>query len=53
MSEKQKQKKEVFLVNNRECFALSHFVFTKQNQIFVFVSSTAKVLNVVNYHITT
>ena len=34
MSEKQKQKKEVFLVNNRECFALSHFIFTKQKPDF-------------------
>ena len=31
MSEKEKQRKEVFLVNNRECFALSHFLFTDQN----------------------
>ena len=27
MSEKEKQGKGVFLVNNRECFALSHFIF--------------------------
>ena len=26
-----KQKKEVFLVNDRECYALSHFIFTKQS----------------------
>ena len=25
MSEKEKQRKGIFLVNNRECFALSHF----------------------------
>ena len=31
MSEKAKQRKGVFLVNDRECFALSHFIFTKQN----------------------
>ena len=29
MSEKENQKKGVFLVNDRECFALSHFIFTK------------------------
>ena len=29
ISEKEKQKKGVFLVNDRECFALSHFIFTK------------------------
>ena len=52
MSEKEKQRKGVFLVNNRECFASSHFIFTKQNEIFVSVSSTIKVLNVVSYHIT-
>ena len=28
---KGKQKKGVFLVNNRECFELSHFTFTNQN----------------------
>ena len=28
---KQKKKKGLFLVNDRECFALSHFIFTKQN----------------------
>ena len=53
MSEKEKQKKEVFLVNDRECFALSHFIFTKQNHIFVSVSLTVKVLNVASYNITT
>ena len=31
VSEKEKPKKEVFLVNDRECFALSHFILTKQN----------------------
>ena len=31
MSEKEKQMKGVFLVNNRECFALSHFTLTNQN----------------------
>ena len=31
MSDMGKQRKEVFLVNNREYFALSHFSFTKQN----------------------
>ena len=31
MSEKGKQKKEVFLVNDRECYALSHFIFAKQS----------------------
>ena len=30
MSEKKKQRK-VFLVKDRECFALSHFLFTNQN----------------------
>ena len=29
ISEKEKQKKGVFLVKDRECFALSHFIFTK------------------------
>ena len=28
---KEKQRKGDFLVNNRECFALSNFIFTKQN----------------------
>ena len=28
---KRKQRKRVFLVNDREYFALSHFIFTKQN----------------------
>ena len=27
MSDNEKQRKRVFLVNNRECFALSHFTF--------------------------
>ena len=31
MSEKEKQKEGVFLVNDRECFASSHFTFTNQN----------------------
>ena len=31
MSQKGKQKKGVFLVNDRDCFALSYFVFTNQN----------------------
>ena len=31
MSEKEKQRKRVFVVNNRECFALSHFTFANQN----------------------
>ena len=53
MSEKEKQRKWVFLVNDRECFALPHFISTKQNYIFASVFSTVKVLNVVNYHITT
>ena len=52
MSEKEKQGKEIFLVNDRDCFALSHFVLTNHNQIFVSVSSTAKVVNVANCHIT-
>ena len=39
MSEKEKQKEGVFLVNDRECLALSHFIFTNQNQVFVSVSS--------------
>ena len=30
MLEKKKQKKVEFLVNDRECFALSHFIFTNQ-----------------------
>ena len=50
MSEKEKRRKGVFLINNRECFALSHFIFTTQNQIFVSVSSAAKNANVANYH---
>ena len=31
MSEKENQRKGVFVVNNRECFALSHFIFSNQN----------------------
>ena len=31
MSEKEKQRKGDFLVNDRECFALSHFIFANQN----------------------
>ena len=31
MPEIEKQVKSVFLVNDRECFALSHFIFTNQN----------------------
>ena len=31
MSEKEKQRKRVFVVSNRECFALSHFTFANQN----------------------
>ena len=31
MSEKEKQRKRVFLLNNTECFALSHFNFTNQS----------------------
>ena len=53
MSEKEKKKKGVFLVNNRECFALSHFTFTNENKVFGPVSSSVKVANVANYHITT
>ena len=30
MSEKEKQRKGVFLVNNREYFILSHFIFTEE-----------------------
>ena len=52
MSEKEKQRKGVFLVNDRECLALSHFIFSNQNYVFVSVSSTVKVVNVGNYHIT-
>ena len=52
MSEKEKQRKGVSLLNDKECFALYHFIFTKQNEIFVSLSSTVKVLNVANYHIT-
>ena len=31
MSEKEKQKKEVFLVNDRECLALYNYLFPNQN----------------------
>ena len=31
MSDYKKQWKGVFLVKDRECFALSHFIFTNQN----------------------
>ena len=31
MSEKEKQRKGVFPVNDRECFALSNFIFTNEN----------------------
>ena len=31
MSEKEKQSKGVFLVNDRKYFALSHFIVTNQN----------------------
>ena len=48
----EKQKKGVFLAGNRECFALSHFIFTNQKYIFVSASSTVKVVNVANYDIT-
>ena len=49
MSEKEKQRKRVYLLNDMECFALFHFNFTNQNQA-VSVSSTVKVVNVGNYH---
>ena len=49
---KKKQRKGVFLVNKRQCFALFHFNFTNQNYFFVSVSSTANVANMANYHIT-
>ena len=35
--------------NNREYFALSYCIFTNQNQVYVYISSTFKVVNVVNY----
>ena len=50
MSENEKQWKGTFLVKHRECFALSHFIFTNQNKFFLSVSSTVKVVNVANYH---
>ena len=31
MSEKKKQKKGLFLINDTECFALSHSIFNNQN----------------------
>ena len=31
MLEKEKQRKGIFLVNDKECFALSHFTFSNQN----------------------
>ena len=37
--------------NDKECFALSHFIFTNQNYASVSVSSTVKVVYVVNYHL--
>ena len=52
MSKNEKQQKTVFLVKDRECFALSNFIFSNQNLVFVSVSSTDKVANVTNYHIT-
>ena len=52
MLEKAKQRKGLFLVNNREYFTLPHFNFTNQNKIFVSVSATVKVINVANYYIT-
>ena len=50
---KEKQRKGDFLVkyrfnNDREYFALSHFIFTNQKQVFVSVSSIVKFVNVVN-----
>ena len=50
MSEKEKQTRGAFLLNDMECFALSYFNFTNPNQAFVSVSSTVKVVNVSNYH---
>ena len=47
MSEKEKQRKSVFLVNDKECFALSHFIFTNQKSL----SSTVKIANIANCHI--
>ena len=53
ISEKEKQRKGVFLVNNREYFALSHFTFTNQNYIlYLFLQLSKKVANVSNYHVT-
>ena len=52
MTEKEKQRKGVFLVNDMGCFALFHFIFTNQNYVFASVPSTVKVVNVTNYHIT-
>ena len=52
MSENEKRWKGIFLVKDRECFVFSHFIFTNQNQLFVSVSSTVKVVNVANYRTT-
>ena len=52
MSKNEKQTKCVFLVNDMEHFALSHLIFTNQNQVFVSVCSIVKVVNVANYYIT-
>ena len=52
ISENDKQSKVVFLVNDRECFALSFFFCQSKLDFFVSVSLTVKVVNVVNYHIT-
>ena len=30
MSEREKQREGVFVINNRECFALSHFIFRRK-----------------------
>ena len=30
MSEKEKKREGVFVINNRECFALSHFIFRRK-----------------------
>ena len=43
MLEKENQRKGIFLVDDKECFALSHFSFSNQNYVFVFISSTVKV----------
>ena len=49
MSENEKQWKGVSLVKDTDCFGLPHFIFTNQNQVFVSVSSTVKIVNVANY----